>query len=143
VTHSVRVIDEVKFLVRDELLVPYTCLGDFPRCCGAGDGVGDLLVPDQVLGVPITPACYFHDDDWYYAEPTWEAYHASNSRFHLNIRAILDTKSGNKLIAMLRVMVATIYFQAVDKIPGALIFWSIKKRQIKAGMWPEFKGITP
>lgn len=137
--HVVKIIDGVGLVLRDDLEIQWDKLSRFPDCCGAGDGLGNKLVPDRIAGVRISAACFGHDDDWHYAEPTWEAFHASNDRFHRNIMAILRVRSANALTRLIRMFLATCYFRAVDDKIGVLLFWSLKNKQIQAGMWPGYE----
>lgn len=36
----------------------------WPTFCGAGDGLGDWIVPDRVRGAILAPACFIHDVEW-------------------------------------------------------------------------------
>lgn len=96
---------------------------NYHDCCGAGEGIGNRLVPEDILGVHISLACYVHDYMWLHADPTWEYFHASNSVFLSNLLEIIAKESDSKLLQMLRNYRAMTYFNAVDSI-GAVIFWN-------------------
>ena len=66
-------------------------LDQWPTFCGAGSGLGDMIVPDHIFGVQIAPACFIHDIDWSYLPNTEEAFHSSNFRLFNNLKAIIDT----------------------------------------------------
>jgi len=71
-------------------LWPYDMpLNKFPTFCGAGDGLGDSIVPDKVRGVILTPACFVHDIDWALSSSR-SVYHfvMSNVYFLFNNRAM-------------------------------------------------------
>ncbi len=96
--------------------------------CGAGNGIGEKLVPDY-LGfwwwkVKVSPACWAHDMSWDYCEPTWEAFHSSNSHFLDNLIQLIDSKcNSNAFIkAMLKYGCMTFY-NAVNTA-GRNIFWT-------------------
>ena len=64
-----------------------------PPCCGPGHDWLETIIPESILGLKISIACYIHDDDWAIAPPTWDAFHAANSRLLTNLNSIIDTKS--------------------------------------------------
>jgi hypothetical protein len=134
--HTVRNIDGVDLICRSDLDIPWSKLDEFPNCCGAGEGIINTVVPEQALWVRISPACYIHDDDWACAEPTWDAFHAANSRFHVNLNAIIEARSKLWILKIIRMYQANIYFRAVNN--AWFLFWILKKKQIFGGMWPDF-----
>ena len=122
-------------------LFPPCSYAEFPtRYCGAGNGWGERMVPDYVfsftrclpgplnIAIKISPACYIHDLDYQFAAPTWEAFHAANSRFYANIKAIVDKQAQGYPAPLLRqaMRYPEVYAQAVDTI-GRPVFWSIKR----------------
>lgn len=97
--------------------------------CGAGEGFGDRLVPDCIIAVRITLACYIHDIMWAMAEPSWEEFHMSNSVFLSNTITLITAASADHKINILknfRMYRAVSYFNAVDTI-GARVFWCMKE----------------
>ncbi len=42
---------------------PSPTLDDFPTFCGPGR-LGDFFIPDSILDLKISPACYIHDLMW-------------------------------------------------------------------------------
>ena len=98
--------------------------------CGAGTGIGDLIVPETVWGLYVTLACYIHDDMWEYAAPTREDFDQSNDVFRRNINSIITHCSANWFIKHLRLYRAVTMYNAVDKI-GESIFWNLKNRQVE------------
>jgi hypothetical protein len=131
--HIVRHIEGVPILHRRGLIIPRT-LAAFPDCCGAGRGLGQVIVPERNWGLRISPACYVHDDDWDTAPPTWEAFRAANSRLLENINALIEHTTYWAVLRVLRRYRAMTYYSAVSE--AAAIFWRIKRRQIDNGMWP-------
>lgn len=115
---------------------------NFPvNFCGAGKGIGELLVPDYILGftrffkwvgldysIKISPACAGHDEDWLIAEPTWEAFKEANERFEENIEAIIDCKARNEWMKAQAMYRAITYSNAVT-LHGEDIFWTMKSKQ--------------
>ena len=110
------------------LEIPYKNFEEFPSFCGAGKGIGDFIVPETVLWLKITPACYLHDIGWELADPTWMDFHAYNSMFRSNIDSIIHYKSNNTLFEHLRYYKSVTFFSAVDTL-GAYFFWKIKRIQ--------------
>jgi len=115
---------------------------DFPtNCCGAGAGFWERVVPDYIhippiivrgadpTAIKISPACSIHDLDWDNAAPSWDDFHAGNSRFYANIKTIVlkKTRAGsNTQLYALRY--PAIYAHAVDT-GGRKVFWKLKRDQ--------------
>lgn len=106
---------------------PSRFIQEFPSCCGAGDGIGNLVVPETILGLRVSAACFVHDYMWDHAEPTWKYFHYTNSIFGHNLAEIINTQSANSLMRMLRKLPAYNAEKLVDTV-GAAIFWSKFKR---------------
>ena len=100
----------------------------YPSKCGAGQGIGDLIVPETWFGLRASAICHIHDTDFEIAPPTWMAFHALNYRFIRNSLELIRVKSANAVTRTLRNYRATTYFNAVDSI-GADIFWNLKREQ--------------
>lgn len=131
--HIVTHIEGVPIIHRRGLIVPKT-LEAFPDCCGPGRGIGQLVVPERIWGLRISPACYIHDDDWDTAPPSWDAFRAANSRFLENINNIISYSSSFFILRLLRHSRAATYYTAVSVAYS--IFWKLKQRQIANGRWP-------
>lgn len=131
--HVIKYIEGIPILHRRGLIMPRS-LAAFPDCCGAGRGLGQIMVPETIWGLRISPACYVHDDDWDIAPPTWEAFRAANSRFLENINSLINHSSRLALLRMLRRYRAATYYSAVSE--ASIIFWRLKRRQIENGRWP-------
>lgn len=106
--------------------------------CGAGDGLGEKIVPDSILGLNITPACAVHDKDW---SPEWnpnilaalqlseaeknhkllEIFHNSNWWLHENILIIINNESANWFMIYIRSKLAYKYYTATELARN--IFW--------------------
>jgi len=93
--------------------------------CGAGEGIGDLVVPEHILGCRVTLACLIHDKSWDLAEANWADFHQSNGMFIRNMNAIINEYSANRYTAFLRRQVAAVYFDAVESV-GARVFADLK-----------------
>lgn len=119
-------IEDVKLIVPDSYHAPYKTLKEFPSCCGAGDGIGNGLVPETMYGLLISAACHVHDKSYEEAEPVWSDFHSSNYMFLVNLLSIIRAKSANFFMRRLRNRRAMRYFTEVDEI-GAIIFKKIKK----------------
>ena len=118
-------IEDVTFIVPESYHAPYQTLAEFPACCGAGDGIGNTLVPETMYALRISPACAIHDFCWEYAGGNWSEFHQSNYIFLVNILSIIRARSGNALMRWLRAKRALKYFNAVDEV-GAMIFKKMK-----------------
>lgn len=135
------ILDGVPLLKPVGLIIPYTKIEDFPDCCGAGNGIGTILVPDTMYGLRVSPACYIHDYDFDKMPPTWEAFHIANSRFLHNLISIIQYTSDSNILRHVRLYRCVSYYNAVDSI-GVRIFWGIKNRQqVVFGMWPEYSPV--
>ena len=106
--------------------------------CGAGDGIGEKLVPDHLLFVKITAACQIHDKEW---SPEWNPnikaalllpeadknmelmniFHKSNQWLKENILIIINNESANWFMIWIRSKFADKYFNAVELARN--VFW--------------------
>lgn len=100
--------------------------------CGAGTGIGDLIVPETVWGLYVTLACYIHDDMWEHAEPTRSDFEQSNEILRYNVSSIITNCSANRFMKHIRLYRAVTMYNAVDRI-GESIFWNLKRRQVENG----------
>lgn len=124
--------DGVHLIVPDKgFMFPHPTFKGFPTCCGSGDK-GNLLIPDTIYLLNISPACWIHDQMWTLAEPTWADFHYSNDVFFENMRLINEARS-NFLMKNIRTPRIYVYHQAVNTI-GALLFWRFKCLQGKEGI---------
>jgi len=121
-------LDGVQLVCRDGYNPPHELLADFDNCCGAGEGLGEKLVPDKIMGVKISAACNIHDDCFEMGDATWADFHQSNSMFIRNIINILRVKSKWRILGFFRVLMAATFFYAVDTI-GAAIYKKLKESQ--------------
>jgi hypothetical protein len=109
--------------------------------CGAGDGIGEKLVPDYIFGptrflkfiglnvsIKLSPACWIHDKDWIVAEPTWEAFGETNDRFHKNLEAIIEAKCKYEWLKA-RALYRPVTYRNAVSIAGKSVFWSLKSAQ--------------
>lgn len=89
-------------------LVPFLShdlpLNKWPSFCGAGDGIGDWIVPDKICGVVVSPECLDHDVSWAVSPNTYAAFQAANNRLLKNLVSRVGSKlSGKQYIrALLR-----------------------------------------
>jgi hypothetical protein len=97
----------------------------YPSKCGAGEGIGDKIVPETVFGLPISPVCHIHDTMFDIAEATWQDFHQANSVFLHNILSTIRHKSNNSVMEHIRNYRAVTFYNAVDTIGGS-VFWDLK-----------------
>lgn len=76
--------------------------------CGPGQGLGDTLIPDNLLGLPVKIACIIHDVDFENGTPELEA----NERFKDNPDTMI-TKKSSRIMRLPRRLLATIYYHFV------------------------------
>lgn len=94
---------------------PHTLrIENFPTYCGAGDGIGDALVPDKIYGMRVSPACLIHDLDWAISKGTYAAFCRDNARFLRNLLAII--KVNKDKFTVLRYLGCYRYYFAVQII---------------------------
>ncbi len=108
---------------------PTMYLADFDTYCGAGDGVGDWLVPEKMFWLRVSAACFIHDYMWANSDGSWEDFHYSNSVFIHNLISIISYQSRFTLVKHARMYRAVTYFNAVDSI-GASIYMNMHKDKI-------------
>lgn len=135
-------LEGISLLAPAGVVLPFKTIAECPSYCGAGQGIGDWVIPEKMFGLKISPACYIHDEDWAVAPPTWEAFHAANSRFLHNLIAIVEATSKSSFLKHIRLYRCVTYYNAVDSRLNK-IFWILKnKQQIELGMWKEFSPVT-
>ena len=78
------------FLVDNDLWPFDMPIDSWPTYCGAGEGLGDYIVPDHILGVCIAPACFQHDIEYAVNNRNWLAFVAANRRLRGNIIQLTD-----------------------------------------------------
>lgn len=62
----------------------------WPTYCGAGEGIGDRLVPDKLRRAYLQPACFIHDIEWALAPSRNPVdFVSSNFHFWLNLRSLV------------------------------------------------------
>lgn len=95
--------------------------------CGAAGAKFDF-VPDRILGLRVSPACFIHD--WDYANgASIEHKHAADGRFLLNLLALIERDRGvvAAILRPLRRRHALLYYEAVTDF-GASAYWVGKPR---------------
>ena len=120
----------ITIIAPEDIEFPSIYVSDFTSYCGAGKGLGDIIVPETIWGLRISPACFVHDFMWADANPTWEEFHASNAIFLRNIISLIMGQSKSSILKYFRMYRAVTYYNAVDHI-GQNIFWSIKHKQAR------------
>ena len=89
--------------------------------CGAGDGLGDRLVPDTMWGLSVQPACEIHD--WMYAKGrSIEDKKQADGVFLDNLLRIIDAGTSSWVLRKLRRRRARTYYLSV-KYFGGPAFW--------------------
>ncbi len=97
----------------------------YPSFCGAGDGIGDKIVPEYIGGMRCSHICHIHDDWWERCEATKLAFIRSNIAFGYNLITYLSTGRGTLRERAWRVIKAAGYVAAVSTI-GWGIFKGLK-----------------
>lgn len=95
--------------------------------CGPGEGLGDKLVPDHILGVKITPACSIHDYMFKTMDGSYKNFKSSNRVFLYNMYRLIERESDswNPLLKYARRALARFYYRRVAGPVSAIYYWSI------------------
>lgn len=95
-------------------------LDKWPTFCGAGDGIGDIIVPDSLHGCHIAPACFQHDIEFSVCPNTRAAFLAANWRFYRNLRALCVVQTSG--IRRIRVEIDCLIYYAAVSTAGRKFF---------------------
>ena len=99
----------------------------FDNCCGPGKGIAEIAIPDKILGLKISAACFVHDYMWKNSQKSWVDFHHSNSVFLNNILSIVTNETKYSFIRFIRCNMAITYYIAVNCEIGKVIFWKIHR----------------
>lgn len=124
--------DGVKLLVPLLFTFPWNdfsgkTIADYPSFCGAGEGLGDVIIPETIWGLSVSVACEIHDISWEVAEATEADRRAADEAFLINMLSIIKARS-NWFMRILRNQRAMVYYNAVDSEKNH-VFWNIKRAQ--------------
>lgn len=99
----------------------------FPACCGAGTAgtIGNDIVPESILGMKVSPACFVHDWMFNKAPRTWANFHYANSVFLVNLLEINRARGGSWFMRYARKPLILGWYAAVSSAAGSRIFFSI------------------
>jgi len=100
-------------------------INEYPSFCGAGDGIGDKIVPEVIGGMRCSHICHAHDECWSLCEPTRVAFIKSNMMFGYNLSVYLSTGKGF-WTTIWRLVKGAVYVAAVSTV-GWKIFKKIKQ----------------
>lgn len=92
--------------------------------CGAASAVVDFI-PDTIYGVDISECCNIHDYMYAMADPDIEQKKEADRVLLNNLLRVINAKSGNRFMRLLRSLRALIYYLAVKHFGGPA-FWSGK-----------------
>ncbi len=108
-----RVIDGCTLTVPNEpwMVLPHPHLDDYDGCCGAGEAGGwrERLVPEHILGLRVSIACYIHDWWWMMCVRTIGEFRQSNRVLVANILEINRVHGGPWPVRMARVPVIALW----------------------------------
>ncbi len=99
--------------------------------CGAGSGIGDLVVPDSVFGIRVTEVCRIHDYMYSVGETEEDRLIADRVMLNNLLRVVEEAKSKCKIpvwctfLATIRRYRAMTYYTAVRNFGGPA-FWKEK-----------------
>ena len=101
---------------------PYDTHQAFPAYCGAGQGIGNALVPETIERVRVSVACYIHDVMFAVADKTWTEFHNCNYIFFLNLLSVIQKKAKTLEQRYKALKYIYLYFLAVDKLSQIFFF---------------------
>lgn len=124
-----RNFDGVNLLVPDhpDFFFPVQTFKGFPTCCGAGKS-GDKFVPDTLLGLSISVACWIHDRCFSTMRHTWKNFYLANLIFYKNATRINTAHSDSCTVMFARQAMITAYTAGVNTLVGAYNFFKGKKQ---------------
>jgi hypothetical protein len=79
--------------------------------CGR-DGLEDILIPDSILWLDISPVCRIHDWDYQNAE-TMQDEQSADARFAKNLVMLIQQKTKWRWLMWMRLRIAYYYISAV------------------------------
>jgi len=108
---------EVPACLKD--LWPYDMdLEDWPTFCGAGEGIGDVLVPDKIEGAIVSPACFAHDIAWAISQRTHTDFFDANIHLLHNLNNLIAKFISHRNHYERAIRVSFGYWEAVTSILG-------------------------
>ena len=102
---------------------PHETFKGFPTCCGPGKRWGNWLVPDRIVGLIISPACWVHDVMFAFHVKSWTNFYYANGVFLANMMEINRVNSRTKIGAFARKPIIYAYVKAVTTTIGARCFF--------------------
>jgi len=102
--------------------------------CGAGNGLGEKLVPETNWGLSMTPACQIHDK-MYAAGKTIDDKDEADRAFFNNMLRLIDGNTSFILLRWMRRQRALVYYNAVKDFGGPA-FWANKNKPEEWGLVP-------
>jgi len=99
--------------------------------CGPGTSWKEKLVPENIWGLSMTPACQIHDPMYKYGK-TIEDKREADRVFLNNMLRLIDAGSANTFMRWLRRRAAYKYYEAVD-LGGGPAFWADKNKPEELG----------
>lgn len=105
---------------------PHPTFEGFPDCCGVGaaDEISNIIIPETILGMRVSPVCWVHDWTYTYWPKTWAAFHFSNSIIYQNLRRVNRAKGGNFLMRALREPLMMAWYLGVNTKAGSEAFFN-------------------
>ncbi len=116
---------KVHYQTPDEFEFVINSIYRYPSFCGAGSGIGDLIVPEYIGGMKCSHICHIHDEWWEACDPTWIAFLRGNMAFGYNLAVYLATGRGGFIDRAWRLFKGALYVGAVSTV-GWKIFKKLK-----------------
>lgn len=114
--------DGVNLIVPDDSAFdfPWPQFDGFPECCGPGpiDSLGNDIVPESIMELNISPACFIHDWTFTYWPKTFTSFLQANTLFIKNMLRINKVKGGSYIKRLLRIPPITLFYVAVSGFAG-------------------------
>lgn len=101
--------------------------------CGPGRGVLEILTPETIWGLCVTPACAIHDFMYKEGPPTDQGKEEADLVFLNNMVRLIEAGTGYPPLLRLRLRRARVYYQAV-KLLGGAAYWKGKNKPGEMGL---------
>ncbi|MBU1567728.1 MAG: hypothetical protein KJ630_19150 [Proteobacteria bacterium] len=120
----------VTYLTPKTFEFAYVTIDEYPSFCGAGEGIGDLIVPERIGGHSCSHICHCHDHSWAICKNTFVEFMVGNMMFLFNLITYL-MRFGNPWKRGKNMLIGLGYAIVVSSPVGWKIFKRIKKYEVE------------
>lgn len=101
--------------------------------CGPGRGILEMLVPETIWGLCVTPACAVHDFMYREGPATDDGKEEADLVFLNNMVRIIEAHTKNRWLLCLRLRRARLYYEMVRRFGGPA-YWITKNLPNQMGL---------